>query len=130
MISRSTLRRFAADPAPLDSDVQRGLDRGHARFIGALVAVATGVEAHAILAPKRATEEAARARQIAMYLTHIVYSWSMSRVGAAFDRDRTTASYACHRVEDLRDDAHFDAVILKLERCARAAPMFPELRGL
>jgi chromosomal replication initiation ATPase DnaA len=72
--------------------------------------------------------EAALARQIAMYLAHTVFSWSMSRVGAAFDRDRTTASHACHRVEDLRDDAQFDSLLLKLESCARAAPLFPETK--
>jgi chromosomal replication initiation ATPase DnaA len=105
-----------------DEESRLRFDRTRARFIGALVAMATGVEPHAIHAPQRAT------RQIAMYLAHTVFSWSMSRVGAAFDRDRTTASHACHRVEDLRDDSQFDSLLLKLELCARAAPSFPQAK--
>jgi chromosomal replication initiation ATPase DnaA len=111
-----------------DEQSRLRFDRTRARFIGALVAMATGVEPHAIHAPQRATMEAALARQIAMYLAHTVFSWSMSRVGAAFDRDRTTASHACHRVEDLRDDAQFDSLLLKLELCARAAPLYPQAK--
>ena len=37
-------------------------------------------------------------------------------------RDRTTASHACHRIEDLRDDAEFDAQISTMEACLRQAP--------
>lgn len=121
------IRQFA-ETYEHDEQSRLRFDRTCARFIGALVGMATGVEPHAIHAPQRASMEAALARQMAMYLAHTVFSWSMSRVGEAFDRDRTTASHACHRVEDLRDDAQFDSLLLKLELCARAAPLYPQAK--
>lgn len=97
-------------------------DRLAAAFITSLVAMATGVPAREIAAPTRARAPAARARQIAMYLAHVGYAWPMARVAAAFGRDRTTASHACHRIEDLRDDPAFDAHLTSLEACLRQAP--------
>lgn len=97
-------------------------DRQAAAFVTSLVAMATGVSAREIAAPTRARAPAARARQMAMYLAHVGYAWPMSRVAAAFGRDRTTASHACHRIEDLRDDAAFDAQITAMEACLREAP--------
>ncbi len=106
-------------PLPCPSDQA---DRIRAGFVTYLVSFATGVDVARIHAPTRQTAQVARARQIAMYLTHVGFSWPMGRVGAAFGRDRTTASYACHRVEDWRDQPGFDAVIDSLEACVRAAP--------
>jgi chromosomal replication initiation ATPase DnaA len=97
-------------------------DRLAAAFVTSMVAMATGVPAREIAAPTRARAPAARARQIAMYLAHVGYAWPMSRVAMAFGRDRTTASHACHRIEDLRDDAAFDAQISAMEACLREAP--------
>ncbi len=100
----------------------RIVDSARVGFVTYLVSVATGVDAGEISAPTRHSAEAALARQIAMYLAHVGFSWPMSRVGAAFGRDRTTASHACHRVEDLRDAPDFDAALDHLEACVRAAP--------
>ena len=97
-------------------------DRAAAAFVTSMVALATGVPAREIAAPTRARAPAARARQMAMYLAHVGYAWPMSRVAAAFGRDRTTASHACHRIEDMRDDAGFDAQISTMEACLRQAP--------
>ncbi|MEI9964513.1 MAG: helix-turn-helix domain-containing protein [Caulobacteraceae bacterium] len=84
--------------------------------------MATGVPPGEIVAATRARAPAARARQMAMYLAHVGYAWPLARVGLAFGRDRTTASHACHLIEDLRDDQGFDAVISELETCLRTAP--------
>ncbi len=97
-------------------------DRLAAAFVTSLVAMATGVPAREIFAPTRARAPAARARQIAMYLAHVGFAWPMARVAAAFGRDRTTASHACHRIEDMRDDADFDARLAAMEACLRQAP--------
>jgi chromosomal replication initiation ATPase DnaA len=104
--------------------VQAALTHDMARvgFVTYLVSVATGIDVMRIRAPTRSSAEAARARQIAMYLAHVGFSWPMARVGAAFGRDRTTASHACHRVEDLRDHPEFDAALEDLEAWIRAAP--------
>ncbi|KKB76742.1 hypothetical protein VW35_16655 [Devosia soli] len=63
----------------------------------------------------RCRADAARARQLAMYLAHVVKGISLTSIGAAFGRDRTTVSYACGLIEDLRDDARFDAELDRLE---------------
>lgn len=97
-------------------------DRAAATFVTSLVAMTTGISTREINAPTRARAKAARARQIAMYLAHVTYAWPMARVAAAFGRDRTTASHACHRIEDLRDDPAFDALITAMEASLRQAP--------
>jgi hypothetical protein len=94
-----------------------------------VVSVATGIGTVDILAATRFSAPAARARQIAMYLAHVGFAWPMHRVGAAFGRDRTTASHAVHLVEDLRDLPVFDAALEVLEDCIRAGPP-PPLVGL
>ncbi|MGA9658857.1 MAG: helix-turn-helix domain-containing protein [Asticcacaulis sp.] len=97
-------------------------DRSRALFIMDLVALATGVPASQIVCSTRNNARAARARQIAMYLAYITYSWSLVRIGAAFERDRTTAGHACHLIEDLRDDPAFDVKLEGLEACLKNAP--------
>lgn len=59
--------------------------------------------------------QTARARQLAMYLAHVVLGHSLTEIGDAFGRDRTTVSYACALIEDMRDDPAFDAEVLALE---------------
>lgn len=63
----------------------------------------------------RCRADTARARQLAMYLAHVVKGISLTAIGAAFGRDRTTVSYACGLIEDLRDDPAFDAELDRLE---------------
>ncbi|WP_411035122.1 helix-turn-helix domain-containing protein [Shinella sp. BYT-45] len=55
-------------------------------------------------------------RQVAMYVCHVVLRLSLSDIGAAFGRDRTTVGHACNVVEDRRDDAAFDAFVSAVER--------------
>lgn len=65
--------------------------------------------------------EIVRVRQVAMYVTHVSLGLSMKDVGRGFGRDRTTVAYACHAVEDLRDDPEYDRVVALTEKVARAA---------
>ena len=51
-----------------------------------------------------------------MYLAHVMLGRSLSEVGDAFGRDRTTVSYACALIEDLREDPEFDAFVTRLEQ--------------
>ncbi|HEY6630294.1 MAG TPA: helix-turn-helix domain-containing protein, partial [Rhizobiaceae bacterium] len=60
-------------------------------------------------------------RQVAMYVAHVVLRLNMTDIGRAFGRDRTTVIYACHLIEDLRDDDDFDRIITMTERVALAA---------
>src|SRR5690606_35966802 len=91
-------------------------------FVMDLVALSTGISAQDIRSDTRNHARAARARQVAMYLTYVAWQWPLARIGTAFGRDRTTAGYACRLVEDLRDDPAFDFMLDRLEACLRAAP--------
>jgi hypothetical protein len=68
-----------------------------------------------LLARRRGTKRATRARHVAMYLAHVVYGLDIAAVAAGFRRDRATAAYACRAVEDARDDPAFDAALAGLE---------------
>jgi chromosomal replication initiation ATPase DnaA len=80
-------------------------DRLTAAFITHAVALATGVSPGDIAATGRSSKAAARARQIAIYLAHVNFNWPLIRVAFAFNRDRTTCGHACHRIEDMRENA-------------------------
>ena len=97
-------------------------DRERAVLITHIVAFATGVPAGDIASPGRQSPEAGTARALAMYLANTALAWTLSRVGAAFERDRTTVGHACRRMEDRRDDPVFDVRVAELEACLRAAP--------
>lgn len=71
--------------------------------------------------PGRSTLSVSRVRQIAMYVTHVSLGLSMREVGHGFGRDRTTVLYACHQIEDMRDDTEFDAIVGMVERVVTAA---------
>lgn len=64
----------------------------------------------------RGRAKVALARQVAMYLAHVVCGMSLTQVGRTFERDRTTVAHACGLIEDRRDDPCFDRVLELLER--------------
>lgn len=80
-----------------------------------LVAHHTNVDVSMIFHTKRCRINTARARQLAMYLAHVVLGESLTDIGLVFGRDRTTVSYACNLIEDMRDDADFDREVTDLE---------------
>lgn len=94
---------------------QQRIDKNNARLAASLVGYALEVKAEDILLPERGRRELVRARQIAMYLAHVALSMSLSRVAFAFERDRSTVAHACHRIEEMRDDASFDSWLEALE---------------
>lgn len=67
----------------------------------------------------RGQAQAAFARQVGMYLAHVVFSLSLTEVGHLFARDRTTVAHACMIVEDRRDDRCFDRSLELLESAVR-----------
>jgi len=74
----------------------------------------------------RGSPQAAFARQVAMYLSHVVLGLSLTEVGMIFSRDRTTVAHACAMIEDGRDDPEFDARLDQLERaiCSMVDALF------
>lgn len=99
----------------------RGLASGGPGLAALVVAHLYGVDVNELKAGTRGGPQAAFARQIAMYLMHVVYRLTMAEVAREFKRDRSTASHACHRVEDLRDDPSFDRQLALIENLLREA---------
>jgi Bacterial dnaA protein helix-turn-helix len=113
------MRTFAVDPARVGrrlGTVSEQAAAGLAQLAVGLVAIGFGIAPEQILSPSRRAP-IVFARQSAMYLVHVVFRISLSQVGRAFGRDRTTASHACHVVEDAREDRQIDALI---ESCAQS----------
>lgn len=106
-----------SDPAPkLDEDLAR------ARLAAAAAAYAFGASLEAMGSPSRGARRVSYVRQVAMYLAHVSFGMNLSRVALVFERDRSTAAHACHKIEDAREDALLDARLDALEECLRAAP--------
>lgn len=81
----------------------------------ALVAQEKHIPIRLLMHKSRCRMGAARARQLAMYLCHVALGRSLQEVGDIFGRDRTTVSYACALMEDMRDDRSFDDAVAALE---------------
>ena len=64
---------------------------------------------------------AALARQIAMYLGHVVLGMPVVQLADAFGRNRSTVYHAVRHVEDLREDAELDRMVFFLECQVRRA---------
>lgn len=88
-----------------------------------MIACALDVSIAEMRAPTRRRAPVAHARQIAMYLTHVAFGFSLSAVGRYFGRDRTTAAHACRQIEDRRDNQDFDLLLDRLEYAVRAMPL-------
>lgn len=84
-----------------------------------LVAVATGIPAERIRRRARLDGPAGRARRLAMYVAHVTLGWPLERVGHGFGLNRATAAAACRWVEECRDHPSVDAMLDRLDRCAR-----------
>lgn len=87
----------------------------------ALVARQKNVPIRLLTHRTRSRLPVARARQLAMYLSHVMLGRSLLEIAQAFGRDRTTVSYACAVIEDMRDDPRFDEEVCELERQIEAA---------
>lgn len=80
-----------------------------------IVASHKGVSRSQLLSPTRSRSAVASARQLAMYLCHVLLELNLTEVGRYFGRDRTTVAHACALIEDAREDRRIDAEIQSLE---------------
>ena len=110
--------RFSSPPDP---PLQLG------RLIEQAVASVFGVEIADMLRPSRGRASIALARQVAMYLAHVVGRLRLSEVGRIFGRDRTTVAHACSVVENRRDEPGFNLTLDHLEAIIKRVHrlMFP-----
>lgn len=104
--------RFGPAPAPNRQPRPDWLARETLR----LVSRRRNVSLSQLLRPSRGTATVAEARQMAMYLMHVVLRRNYAEVGAVFGRDRTTVAHACARIEDRRDLPHLDQELANLEQ--------------
>lgn len=111
---RTMERRLALRRETVKTPVNAGRASLH-QAIDPAVAAVFDVDIADLRAPTRSSPEAAFARQVAMYLAHVVCGLSLTAIGALFQRDRTTVAHACGVVEDRRDDPDLDARIEHLE---------------
>lgn len=86
-----------------------------------IVAALFNVSGRELRGPGRSSFAVSRVRQIAMYVTHVTLRLSMRDVGLGFGRDRTTVLYACHQIEDLREDEEFDDIVARVEQVVMVA---------
>jgi chromosomal replication initiation ATPase DnaA len=80
-----------------------------------MVAQVYRVPLGAVMASTRHAPRAAEARQVAMYLAHVVFRMNMAAIARGFGRDRTTVRHACRNVERLREDPERDRLVARLE---------------
>ncbi len=82
----------------------------------ALVAAERGVPPVRLLEQQRGMARVAEARQLAMYLMHVVDGCLYAEIGGVFGRDRTTVAHACAAVEERREVLRYDEAVSRLER--------------
>lgn len=91
-----------------------------ARLAEVAVAAVARVPTAKLRSPCRGRRPIALARQTAMYLAHVVFGLTLTRVGICFGRDRTTVRHACALIEDRRDDPALEFGLSALEAGLRA----------
>jgi chromosomal replication initiation ATPase DnaA len=109
-------------PSPSSAVRHRSVGNQSSRKLGAMkmaVAAAFDVPPAELLARGRGRASVSLARQTAMYLAHVAFGLSLTKVGHVFGRDRTTAAHACRRMEDRREDPRLDSLLATLEQAFR-----------
>ena len=86
-----------------------------ARLAEVTTVAATRIPLAGLRAASRGRKSIALARQTAMYLAHVAFGLSLTRVGICFGRDRTTVRHACALIEDRRDDPALEFGLAALE---------------
>lgn len=104
--------RMHPGPAAGEIDVWRGLERA--------VAFAFSIPLYELRATQRRRAPVAFARQVTMYIAHVVFGLSFCEIGRLCHRDRRTVAHACGVVEGRRDDPSINGVLDLLESFGRA----------
>jgi chromosomal replication initiation ATPase DnaA len=87
----------------------------------AITAYAYDVALEDMYAATRGDPRTALARQVAMYLAHVVFRMAIGTVAASFLRHPSTVCHAVRHVEEMREDPEFDRTLSYLEQALRAA---------
>jgi chromosomal replication initiation ATPase DnaA len=79
------------------------------------IAASRGVRMQDLVQGSRGTGASSQARQLAMYLVHVLLGRPQDVVAALFGRERTTVCHTCRSIELRRDDPALEAEILRIE---------------
>jgi chromosomal replication initiation ATPase DnaA len=93
-----------------------------------LVAQERGVSMTKLLRRSRGSGRAASARQLAIYLSHVLLERPQDVVAYLFSRDRSTVVHSVNAVEDRRDNAKLETEIVRLEARLRECQTAPEMK--
>ncbi len=88
------------------------------------VADATGLALASLYGDKRGDPKTAFARQMAMYLCHLVFRMNCADIARSFGRERTTVRHAVRRIEEARENPRIDRTLKWLEISLRRAGGF------
>lgn len=100
--------KMGEDKALGTADKECYLSWAELDLVGGVVASIFQITKSELFNRRRGRAPVAFARQVAMYLLHIVCGRSFTYVGLKFGRDRTTVSHACQLIEDCREDPNVD----------------------
>ncbi|MCX5512162.1 hypothetical protein C3941_08830 [Kaistia algarum] len=89
---------------------------GLGRLLAETVGDALRVDPDRLSRKGRGDARTAFARHVAIYLACTRFGLSFTEAGRLFGRDRTTAAYACRRIEEERDEASTDRFVDQLDR--------------
>jgi chromosomal replication initiation ATPase DnaA len=111
-------------PARVSGDMSPGVGENHREasaraaalsMVAGLVCATYGLALRDLHAPTRLCQRVARARQVAVYLSHVGLGITLSAAASWFGRDPSTASHACRMIENARDETTFDLALARLE---------------
>lgn len=109
----------------MDEEKIEAGDRVRARLALALGAYTAGVSLSSLSGRRPLDRTVVHVRQVAMYLCHVGFGMSLTRIARVFRKDRSTISFALHAMEDRRDEPEFDSMCDALEEVARVLPPPP-----
>lgn len=117
---RERRRRRALSGIPPNLGPTRAREAACLNLVLNLTAHAFDTTRAQILAPHRGRQWVSEARQVAIYLSNTICQVKLMDIAEWFGRDRTTVTYAMHRIEDRRDDPWFNVQLERLEDRLRA----------
>ena len=109
--------------------VSKQYEKALAQLVCAIVSIEFGVSTKDLLSATKGPSHMSFARQVAMYLMHVVFQIRIAGVGRAFGRDPSTASYACRIIEDERENPLFDHKLQILEEFLNSSAILKKIRN-
>lgn len=115
--NRELRRNWAGQAWPRNRWRLKRLKRDReAQLLVKCVSAVRDVPLYDLLDGQRGLAEVCEARQLAMYLVHVILSRPQHIVGRLFGRRRSTVYHACHVIEDLREGPSIEDEIERIER--------------